>query len=226
MTVLDRKDMAVVNAVFRDLIDNEHAEVVLLDETAAVITVDGWTKCVFAYPETGAEILESLGVNGNICYMNMREETAGKLGIAASPCRTYAYLNAMPPAFDSALVVKRLAPTLAGEVLKHYDNPGGGYDENAVAELMRSKGIFGAICGGKLAGFIGRHGDGSMGMLEVYEDFRRRGLGEQLEIFMINYVMTFGRTPHCDVYTDNIASQRLQEKLGLTPTPFYTYWQA
>ena len=129
----------------------------------------------------------------------------------------------MPPALGDA-DIRRLAPTLAGVIAARYRNKNGAFSVEHVERLMRDKGVFGAIEGGALAGFIGRHSDGNMGMLEVDERFRRRGLGEQLQRFMMNYVMTFGRVPLCDVYADNEPSVRLQKKSGMTPAPAYTFW--
>ncbi len=133
----------------------------------------------------------------------------------------------MPPLPDGSVAIKRLAPSLAETVREAYVKHGAaGYTVEQVAALMRDKGIFGAIVGGKLAGFVGRHADGNIGMLEVFEPFRRRGLGRALAEFMIAYVMTFGRTPICDVFTDNAASLSMQDKLGMTAARGLTFWGA
>ena len=149
-------------------------------------------------------------------------------GLAPDPCFTYAYLEPMPPlsTLPSGVEIKRHSPSLAETVLNAYHNPGGGYTVERIAAIMRDKGVFGAIANGKLAGFIGRHRDGSMGMLEVFEPYRRRGIAIALEKFLITYVMTFGRTPFCDVYCDNPASIALQGKLGLRKGCGYTYWRS
>ena len=91
--------------------------------------------------------------------------------------------------------------------------------------ILRGKGVFGAFKDSGFAGFVGRHDDGTMGLLHVFDTFRRRGMGVELEKFMIGYVMTFGRVPLCDVYTDNAVSIEMQNKLGLTAAADgYTYW--
>lgn len=220
MKLLSDGKYAVERAVIEDAVNNENAEVVIDEPTAAVISMGKWYKCVFADERDYSCYAEKYGIRGDVCLIGAPD------GLAQDPCITYAYLNPMPPLPDiiSGVEIKRLAPSLAPTVLDAYHNPGGGYTVERIAGIMRTKGIFGAIANGKLAGFIGRHSDGSMGMLEVFESFRRRGIAAALEKFLITYVMTFGRIPVCDVFTDNPASMALQQKLGLTKGIGYTYW--
>ncbi|MCI9071616.1 MAG: tRNA (guanosine(37)-N1)-methyltransferase TrmD [Lachnospiraceae bacterium] len=67
----------------------------------------------------------------------------------------------------------------------------------------------------RLAGFIGTHRDGSMGMLYVDEAYRRQGLAASLESWLINRHLKRGETPYCQINENNISAIRLQEKLGL-----------
>ena len=218
MKLLDSDKYIVERAVIEDTVRFENAEVVVDEPHASVIRSGSWYKCVFE-DERDYKDYRKYGIHGNVCLLGAPE--MDRYG-----CFTFAYLNPMPPLPDvnTAVEIKRLAPSLAGTVLAAYHNGESGYTLERMEELMRDKGIFGAIVDGKLAGFIGRHGDGSMGMLEVFEPFRRRGLAARLEKFLMTYVMTFGRVPKCDVYTDNTASMALQNKLGLTRGVGYTYW--
>ncbi len=84
-----------------------------------------------------------------------------------------------------------------------------------LSERVRSGWMFGAYVEGKLAGFIGLHDEGSMGMLYVEETFRGRGLGAALESYLINRLRERDWTPFCQIYQDNSVSLALQEKLGL-----------
>ena len=56
-------------------------------------------------------------------------------------------------------------------------------------ERLRSGMMYGAFADGKLAGFIGMHAEGSMGILEVFEEFRRQGIAEALERHLINRIL-------------------------------------
>ncbi|MCH5155461.1 MAG: GNAT family N-acetyltransferase [Clostridiales bacterium] len=219
MKLPESEKYAVLRAVIEDAVKFENASVIIDEPHAAVISMGKWYKCVFADERDYTCFREKYGLKGDVCLLGAPKD------IYDNPCYTYAYLNAMPPLSDTGGVeIKRLAPSLAQTVLDAYHNGESGYTLEHMESLMREKGVFGAMADGKLAGFIGRHGDGSMGMLEVFPAFRRRGIAAMLEKFLITYVMTFGRVPKCDVYTDNVASMALQGKLGLTKGYGYTYW--
>lgn len=220
MKLFENGKFAIERAVMEDGLRFENAKVVIDEPNAAVIDMGRWCKCVFADERDYSCFTQKYGISGDVCLIGAPE------GLAEDPCYTHAYLHPMPPVPQpiSGMEIKRLAPSLAEVVLSAYHNPGGGYTVERIATIMRDKGVFGAIVGGKLAGFIGRHGDGNMGMLEVFEQYRRRGIAAELEKFLITYVMTFGRVPICDVYADNPASMALQSKLGLTKGIGCTYW--
>lgn len=217
MSFLDTCDKVVKYAVLD--MKNEGAKICESDDFV-IAELGEETKCAFKSADGFFIYAKEHNLSGTVCVMNMPLEVSDVLG---RPCKTYAYLNPMPPKLRG-MDVRRLAPTLAGMVYDGYNGASVGYDVKTIERLMKDKGVFGVIEDGKLAGFIGRHADGNMGMLEVFESYRRRGVGEELEKFLINYIMTFGRTPICEVYTDNAPSVALQNKLGLTPAAFYTFW--
>lgn len=78
--------------------------------------------------------------------------------------------------------------------------------------------------GDQLAGFIGEHLEGSMGLLYVYPEFRRRGLGAALEKHYIARTMDKGLVPFGQVKKDNLESLMLQKKLGMTQSNNLTWW--
>lgn len=226
MKLLDNTEYAVERAVLSDGVKFENGNVVVHDERCVAVKIGNWHKCVLKDITDFFDYADKYDLYGNVCFLGAPENADKTLVFESSPCMTYAFLEPMPPTvtLPSGTEVKRLAPSLAKTVVDAYHNPGGGYTEERMAKIMREKGVFGAISGGKLAGFIGRHSDGSMGMLEVCEGFRRTGLGGALERFLINYVMTFGRVPFCDVYTDNQVSMDMQLAEKLTPGCGYTFW--
>lgn len=69
---------------------------------------------------------------------------------------------------------------------------------------------------GQPVGFIGEHLEGSMGILFVFPEYRRRGFGTALQKALIARTMEQGRIPFGQVAEDNHASLCLQEKLGMT----------
>lgn len=226
MKLLQTENYAVERAVISDAVDFEGARVLVDTDEFCAVDMNGWTKCVAKNVADLRGLLKEYSLSGDVCLLGAPIDAPTVVGFDCEPCISYAYLSAMPPVVDlpRGVEIKRLAPTLAQTVLDAYHNPGGGYTVEHMADVMRKMGVFGAIADGKLAGFIGRHGDGNMGMLEVFPEFKRRGIGGALERFLINYIMTFGRKPICDVFADNGASIELQNKLGLTPSSYYTFW--
>lgn len=92
-------------------------------------------------------------------------------------------------------------------------------------EAARRRGmIFTAHADGKFCGYIGEHGEGSMGMLEIFPPFRGRGYATELESFMINKKLEAGGTPYCHIIFGNSASYALQKKLGLETADEPVLW--
>lgn len=226
MKLIDKDEYRVEREVLLDAVNFEGGEWVCNTDRAAAVKVNGMHKCVLADYSEFDGIVPSLAGVGGVCALGAPIDLPKRLGVVAAPCKTYAYLQPMPPVCDlpSGVAIKRLAPSLAEFVAESYHNPYGGYTAEETGKLMREKGVFGAIADGRLAGFIGRHFDGNMGMLEVFEPFRRRGIGAALERFLITYIMTFSRTPIGDVYADNVGSLALQRKIGMTEAKAYTFW--
>lgn len=77
-------------------------------------------------------------------------------------------------------------------------------------------GMIGAYFGDTCAGFIGVHGEGSMGLLEVFPEYRRMGVASALESAMTNRMLEKGFIPYGHVVVGNEASRALQKKLGFT----------
>ncbi len=215
----------VICAELSDAIEFESGEALVNDNNAVVVKTDSCYKCVLKDIADFDAYVKKFGIVGDtVVYGAAPRDSAFKK--RAHECVSFAYFGALPPPLrlPTGVEIKRLAPTLAKLASDTYSNSGGGYTEAETAALMRDKGVFGAFTDSKLAGFIGRHADGSIGMLHVFDGFRRRGIGEALETFMINYVMTFGRVPLCDVYCGNSASMALQIKLGMTAARCGTFW--
>ena len=75
-----------------------------------------------------------------------------------------------------------------------------------------------------LAGCIGEHMEGSVGMLFVYPDHRRKGVATALENAKFAEAIKQGLIPFGQVIYDNEASLALQEKRGLTRCGRMVYW--
>ena len=77
---------------------------------------------------------------------------------------------------------------------------------------------------GRPVGFIGEHLEGSMGMLYVFPEARRKGYGMALQAHLIAKTMERGDIPYGQVITDNKGSLALQERLGMKRSEDLVLW--
>lgn len=132
-----------------------------------------------------------------------------------------AYLEQTPPTLpDSPFAVKPLDVSYLPQVAAiHRDE-----DEEYLRNRLETGVMLGAFDGELLVGFIGVHAEGSMGLLQVRPDYRRRGIGKLLEFHQINRHLARGETPYGSVLTTNEASLALQRSLGMTPSVPTFHW--
>ena len=130
----------------------------------------------------------------------------------------FAYLDKMPLLPSGVFDIKRLAPTLAQVVA---DAAGLGATE--ADRLMRSCGMFGAIVGGKLAGFIGSGVTGGMDILHLYDGEKQAQVGRELIKFLTTLIMTGGRVPFALVGSDDGARRQAFAECGLTEGKLIAY---
>lgn len=172
-----------------------------------------------------AALLRRLGLEnrGLFCIpQGASDEAARAFGLKKGvPCTQWVYGGSQPPRVPAAEVrpiTEEYLPLCAA----HY------HPEDDEAAYLRSRmeagQLWGLFEGGQLAAFIGMHHEGSMGILEVLPEYRRRGLAMALEGWLIRWHLERGWTPFCHVYEDNPASHALQKKLGLTPAPEQVVW--
>ena len=136
-----------------------------------------------------------------------------------SPCHQAVYTSQkrLPISAD----IRQLDLTYLEQVARGYSLF---YDPDYVADRIQAGVMFGAFVDGNLAGFVGEHSEGSMGMLEVFPAYRRQGLGMALESFQINRLLDQGRVPFDQVIVGNDRSYRLQQKLGMVLSQDTVNW--
>lgn len=127
-------------------------------------------------------------------------------------------LPELPP-FQGEL--RRLGPEWAERVAEAYCQTFGDVDYILGAI---DRGMLGLFDGENLAGFIGVHDEGSLGMLEVLPPYRRRGYGLVLQLAIIRAALAEGRYAYGQVAEHNAASLALQQKAGMTVCPEKIYW--
>lgn len=91
-------------------------------------------------------------------------------------------------------------------------------------ESLKNNNVLGIFENNNLAGIIGRHPEGCMGMLHVLENYRGKGYAEILEKTMINKLIDEKQLVFCEVVDNNKISIHLQNKLGFTQGKKKIYW--
>lgn len=145
------------------------------------------------------------------------------LGLKRSlACVQAAYLKKEPVAMEyEGVQIKKLNESHLKFVQDWYSHK---QDEDYLLERLNAGVIYGAYVQGELTGFIGEHAEGSIGMLEILPQFRRRGLGEKLEAYKTNAHLQAGYVPFGQIVTGNMPSMELQKKLGYTVSEDTIAW--
>lgn len=137
------------------------------------------------------------------------------------PCRFAVWTGKNPLPVSDKFSVHRLTMKYMDTVCRQYHL----FDEpEYIAERLKAGAIFGAFCGKEMAGFIGEHAEGAMGLLEVYPKFRRMGVASALEADAVNRCLAAGNTAYGDIILGNDASFALQRSLGLQFSKQKHYW--
>ncbi|MCB5478219.1 GNAT family N-acetyltransferase [Roseburia faecis] len=97
-------------------------------------------------------------------------------------------------------------------------------DEDYLRSRIQDGMLVGAFYDEKLAGFIGQHCEGSIGMLMVAPKFQRRHIAMTLETYAANCMLEQGKIPFAQIITDNEKSKRLQEKEGFCLSRDKIFW--
>ncbi len=157
-----------------------------------------------------------------VCELSVRDALLqGGIFRECFPCYQAVYTNGSIPRKRSDILIRQLTLEDMPFVLQNYHHPGANREhiEARIREYM-----IGAFIDGCCAGFAGIHEEGSIGLIEVLPEYRRRGIAEALESQVINWCIQNGRLPYCHVLTDNTMSLALQRKLNLTLDPKPLYW--
>ena len=132
-----------------------------------------------------------------------------------------AYLGVGPcPIPESPLALRQLTVDDLPQVADNYKLEG----EDYLRSLLERGQLFGGFLDDAMVGFAGRHAEGSIGLLEIFPPYRRRGFASVLERYMINQELARGRIPFGQVVTDNAPSLALQRSLGMTLSEGTLYW--
>lgn len=135
-------------------------------------------------------------------------------------CFQAVYMSPAPPEVPRRLLVKSATAADLKIITEHYRM----LSEQELKNIIYHGKLFLGYHNGGIVGFIGEHLEGSMGLLEVFPQYRGNGYGTELESFLIAHMLNEGLIPFCQVETENQKSLKLQQKLGLTLSAEHVYW--
>ena len=135
-------------------------------------------------------------------------------------CYQAVYLPEQPPACRETLQIRCADRKEIPLILSHYQK----LSPDELEQIVKNGNLYLAFRESEPVGFVGEHLEGSMGLLEVFPEYRRLGYGTELEVFMIRNMLHRKQIPFCQVETFNETSLRLQRKLGLSVSEEKVYW--
>ena len=131
----------------------------------------------------------------------------------ATECYTAVYEKEQFPTLNGNCEIKVLEEKYTEQTIKSYTL----YDATEeITENIKKGKMLGAFVDGELAGFIGFHGEGSVGMLHVFPKFRRLKIGSDLLMTQLKLQREKGEDTYTQIVTDNVASYKMHKSLGFT----------
>ena len=163
--------------------------------------------------------LKMIVVHGEKLFEYVREKYS-KLS-ESMPCFQAAYTKDEAPSLKKSSDFRVLDKSFFRTIREHYKKID---DDEYVDMLLENKAMYGIFVGGSLAGFIGMHEEGSIGLLEVFPEYRNKGMGTELERFMIIQNMKQSYVPFAQIEVDNHISIDMQRKLGMDISKEMLMW--
>ena len=210
--------------LYADMLESlrrQDAKILYDSETALLLQLKSWPLYLLGAvdPEEGKRLLGSMqpDENGLIAVTLHGKDLfsiAEELGFQPStPCYQTMYEKKEPIPLHTDLVIRHPDRKDYETICKAYTLPIG--EEEILAAIDQPE-FAAAYLGDKLAGFIGLHPEGSVGMLHVFDEFRGRGYALDLATHMLDGRLAEGAYPYGQVFIDNEASIALQKKMGLS----------
>ena len=136
-------------------------------------------------------------------------------------CTQAAYLGKEPFPAAQGVEIRPLGQEAFSVVFANYHSFS---DPKYIRERLDAGVMRGAFAQGQLLGFIGMHAEGSVGMLEVLPQHRRKGAATALMAFMTGFFLERGWVPFSQIFHGNEASLALHRRLGWALSQRPLYW--
>ena len=135
-------------------------------------------------------------------------------------CFQVAYYGEKPPTDATGLTVRTADENDLPMLMKNYRM----ISPEELKQVVGRRSILLGYDQDRLVGFVGEHLEGSMGLLYVFPEYRRRGFAAALQKRLIAKTMEAGYIPFGQVEKGNVASLNLQKKIGMTQSDRLIVW--
>ncbi len=189
------------------------------EDGVLIYQIPGGIHMLSAASVESARRISGLMENASLIVLHqphLRDELMRRFSLKRTMiCHQTAWMKDTPvPAPDDYADIRPLTMSDFPVVREHYVSLP---DEQYIRSRLEA-GMLGIYVNGSLAGFIGTHPEGTIGLLEILPAYRRRGLAFQLENAMMRHQQALGRIPYAQIIEGNAASLALHEKLGMEVT--------
>lgn len=113
---------------------------------------------------------------------------------------------------ENGFSIRTLTEEFIPFVAEHYSEIG---SPEYVTERILHGAVYGAFYEEKIVGFIANHEEGSIGMLYVLPEYRKRHVAMALETYCMNLAIERSEIPYGQIVLGNKPSISLQEKMGI-----------
>ena len=124
----------------------------------------------------------------------------------------YGYLKKYVRIINNPIVeIKEIGREYFEFIKENYSTP---IEEAYLLERIDANVFVGAFIEKQIVGFAGRHIEGTIGFVEVIKEYRRLGIAQALEQYLMQKLIAENEIIYLQVEVDNYPSMRLHEKLG------------
>ena len=184
----------------------------------------GWLHALAAFDlDEARQLLEAIPTGDYVVLRGCKglRELAAEVGfVGCEPCWQAVYDSTEPVPVHTELTIRHPDD-------KDFPKVAASYELGTEEELrgdFDGPDFLGGYLGDEMVCYAGLHGEGSMGMLYVFPEYRRRGYAEAIFGTLRNNQLQKGRLPYAQIIDGNNASIALHRKLGFKIAEDMLYW--
>lgn len=213
----------VLNYLYQDYLNhldmiyciNHGASIIYFDDQGIVIKFGDIYMMSIKDPFLGKQLINNLDDCKMIAIHNdcFEEVIERKFSLSQEIIAyQYGYLKDTVTLIDAAQIrIKEIGMEYYDFIKENYSTP---INEKYLVKRVKSNVFIGAFDQDKIVGFAGIHDEGSIGFVEVIEEYRHKKIASMLETYMINKLLKKKELIYLQVEIDNMPSMKLHEKLG------------